>query len=328
MNIAFLVNDLKSENASSTTFRLAMEATNRGHQTWLMEADAFLLDENDIVIATARSVSRNRYRSTSVYLEELRGKGATKKKIRFSNLDVLFLRGAPVAESRERRWTKDVGIYFGKLSVRNGVLVVNDPDGLGGALNESYLDLFPEQVRPVNIITRKSSEVKKFAREREKFLLRPLRWSPVNEEFLVTADDLPNLNQIVESLTRDGYVIAQEYLTDKTKQAGHTLVLLLEGSPLMCKGKAAAIKVIPGQGKESLETPHLEPTTLTPQELQCIEQAKPKLIKDGMFFSSIKMTNAKIMEVDVFCPGYLSQIEELLGGNFAGPIIKALEQKI
>lgn len=40
------------------------------------------------------------------------------------------------------------------------------------------------------------------------------------------------------------------------------------------------------------------------------------------------MTNAKIMEVDVFCPGYLSQIEERPGGNFAGPIIKALEQKI
>lgn len=328
MRIAFFVNSLKKEATDSTTIRLAMEATNRGHQSLFIEADDFLLDENDCVMATARIVPRNRYRSSSVYLEELRGKRAVNKRIKFINLDVLFLRGDPVPESRERRWTKDVGIYFGKLSVRNGVLVVNDPDGLSGALNESYLDLFPEAVRPVNIITRKKGEVKKFAREREKFLLRPLRWSPDNEEFLVTGDDLPNLNQIVESLTRDGYVIAQEFLEDKANPSGYTMVLLLEGSPLLCKGKAAAIKVIPGQGRGSLETPHLEPAILSKKELRCIEQAKPKLLKDGMFFAGLKIVNAKIMEIDVFCPSYLSQIEELLGSNFARPIIKALEKKV
>ncbi|MCA9819009.1 MAG: glutathione synthase, partial [Cyanobacteria bacterium HKST-UBA01] len=109
MRIAFFVNALKKEATDSTTIRLAMEATNRGHQTWFIEADDFLLDENDCVMATARSVPRNRYRSTAVYLEELRGKKAANKRIKFTNLDVLFLRGDPVPESRERRWTKDVG---------------------------------------------------------------------------------------------------------------------------------------------------------------------------------------------------------------------------
>ena len=44
---------------------------------------------------------------------------------------------------------------FGQMAARRGVIVLNDPVGLAKALNKLYFQLFPSEVRPKTLITRK-----------------------------------------------------------------------------------------------------------------------------------------------------------------------------
>lgn len=58
--------------------------------------------------------------------------------------------------------------------------------------------------------------------------------------FLVRPDDKANLNQIVESLLKDGYIIAQEYLP--TAYEGDIRLFMMNGQPMRYKDKYAAFR--------------------------------------------------------------------------------------
>ncbi len=56
--------------------------------------------------------------------------------------------------------------------------------------------------------------------------------------FLVNEQN-KNLNQIVDAIGRDGYIVAQEYLPKASK--GDIRLFLLNGKPIEIDGKVAAI---------------------------------------------------------------------------------------
>ena len=56
---------------------------------------------------------------------------------------------------------------------------------------------------------------------------------------MVKKKDATNLNQIVEAISRDGYVIAQEYLPQAT--GGDVRLIVMNGKALQYKGKYCAI---------------------------------------------------------------------------------------
>ena len=60
---------------------------------------------------------------------------------------------------------QDIGIIFGRVAMRHGVIVLNDPDGLAQAANKMYFQLFPEEVRPTTLITRDRDRSKAFVDE-------------------------------------------------------------------------------------------------------------------------------------------------------------------
>ncbi len=76
---------------------------------------------------------------------------AIDKWITLDDLDVLLLRSNP---SVQRAWAQSAGIHFGRLAMRHGVIVLNDPNGLAKAMNKLYLQTFPEMVRPRTLVTR------------------------------------------------------------------------------------------------------------------------------------------------------------------------------
>ena len=51
---------------------------------------------------------------------------------------------------------------------------------------------------------------------------------------------MSNLNQMIEAVSRDGYVIAQEYLPAAAE--GDIRLFLMNGQPLRYKGKYAAFR--------------------------------------------------------------------------------------
>ncbi len=124
-----------------------------------------------------------------------------------------MLRNDPAEDVIDRPWAVTSGILFAQLSVANGVLVVNDPASLANAVNKTYFQHFPEVVRPRTLISRDPTEIVEFVHQvGDSAVLKPLQGSGGSSVFRVSSDESPNLNQMIEAITRDGYVVAQEFL--------------------------------------------------------------------------------------------------------------------
>jgi len=331
MKFGFMVNDVRTEEPGYTTMRLAIAAINRGHQVFIIGAGDFGYAADDYIIARAYSAGKKKYTSSEVYLREIQSKQANVEHIRVGDdLDILMLRSDPSTDTGFRSWAQSSGIIFGRVAMRHGVIVLNDPNGLAKAMNKMYFQLFPEEVRPRTIITRDKAEIRKFAKEQGgNIVLKPLQGSGGIGVFLVRKDDLSNINQMVESVCRDGYVIAQEYLPDAAE--GDTRLFLMNGLPLRYKGKYAAFRRV-REGDDMRSNIHaggkLRQATITDTHLRIAEIVRPKLVQDGMFLVGLDIVGDKLMEINVFSPGGLGSAQKFEKANFTHAVIEALERKV
>ncbi len=330
MRIGFFVNDILTEKASYTTIRLAMAALRLGHDVWFIGAGDFAYDPDDKVYARAHALPKKKYKSNELFTADLQGKHVIHERICVDDLDVLFLRNDPATDVRARPWAQAAGIEFGRLALRHGVIVVNDPNGLAKAMNKMYFQLFPEDIRPRTLITRDHDEIKVFAKEQGgTFVLKPLQGSGGENVFLVRPDDISNLNQMIDAVGRDGYVIAQEYLPAAAQ--GDTRLFLMNGLPLRYKGKYAAFRRVRTDG-DMRSNIHAggrkEQAVVDDNILRMAEIVRPKLVQDGMFFVGLDIVGDKLMEINVFSPGGLGSAQIFEGVNFNYAVIRALERKV
>jgi len=330
MRIGFMVNDIKTEEPGYTTVRLAMAAINLGHEAWLMGAGDFAYDVDEKIRARARTAPKKHYKSSEIFLNDLQGKKARMERITVDDLDVLMLRSDPSNDMGFRAWAQSSGIIFGRVAMRHGVIVLNDPNGLSKAMNKMYFQLFPEEVRPRTVITRDQNEIKAFSGELGgNIVLKPLQGSGGQGVFLVRPDDMPNLNQMIESVSRDGYVIAQEYLPEAAE--GDTRLFVMNGQPLRYKGKYAAFRRV-RTGDDMRSNIHaggkLKQAAITDMHLKVAEIVRPKLVQDGMFLVGLDIVGDKLMEINVFSPGGLGSAQKFEKVNFTHAVIHALERKV
>ncbi len=330
MKIGFVVNDVKTEQASYTTTRLAMAAVNAGHQAWHFGVGDLAFDPDDRVRARGVAVPRRRYKDGASFLADLQGKNAVRERVSINTLDVLMLRNVPSDDVNSRPWAATVASEFGRAAMREGVIVVNDPNGLSKAVSKIYFQLFPEEVRPKTLITRDASEIKHFVRDQGgTIVLKPLQGSGGANVFLVRPDDVPNLNQMIDAVSRDGFVIAQEYLP--AAQSGDTRLFMMNGRPLQVKGKYAAFRR-QRAGGDMRSNVHAGGTIaeaeITPEMLHIAEIVRPKLVQDGMFLVGLDIVGSKLMEINVFSPGGLGSAQRFTNINFSRTVIDALERKV
>lgn len=330
MRIGLVVNSVATEGKSYTTTRLGMAAINQGHDVWVMGVGDLIYNTNDTVSGYARSVNRTSYKSTETYLKELQSEKAKQERIVLDDLDIVLLRNDPSDDTTKRPWAVSAGIVFGRMAMRGGVIVLNDPDGLAKATNKMYFQGFPEEVRPSTIITRDRSEIRAFAREHgDNIVLKPLQGSGGQGVFLVKKDDLSNLNQIVETLTADGYVIAQEYLPAAAE--GDTRLFLMNGQPLRYKGKYAAFRRI-RQGYDMRSNVSaggsIDKAIIDDTALRIAEIVRPKLVADGMFLAGLDIVGSKLMEINVFSPGGLGNAQRIEKVDFTQAVLEALIRKV
>ena len=330
MRIGFVVNSIETEESGYTTTRLAMTAVNRGHEVWLIGVGDLALDPDDNVRARARGAPKAKYKSTKTFLDELRGPRGKVQRITVDELDVLMLRNDPAEDKGRRSWAQHAGIMFGRAALRRGVIVLNDPNGLAKAMNKMYFQLFPEEVRPATLITRDRDEIRAFAKEHGgDVVIKPLQGSGGQGVFRVRKDDLGNLNQMVEVVSRDGYVVAQEYLPEAAE--GDTRVFMMNGVPLRHKGKYAAFRRL-RSGEDIRSNIHAGGTkgqaVVDDRILRIAEIVRPKLVEDGMFLVGLDVVGDKLMEINVFSPGGLGSAQSFEGVNFTHAVIAAFERKV
>ncbi len=232
MKLGIVVNVMSGEVGGQTTYRLAAEAASQGHEVCLISTGNFAYESDDSIRALARTVPARQYHSLATFAKVIQGKSAKDRWVTVDELDVVLLRSNP---SVQRAWAQLAGVNFGRLAMRHGVIVLNNPNGLAKAMNKLYLQTFPEEVRPKTLVTRNRNRLTAFAGELGTIVIKPLQGSGGKNVFVIRPKDLPNLNQMIDAVSRDGYVVAQEYLPAAAE--GDTRLFLLNAQPLIQAGK-------------------------------------------------------------------------------------------
>ncbi len=329
MKFGFLVNEVATEQPGFTTIRLATEAINKGHEAYLFGVGDLAYDPDEYVRARARTVRSRRFKSNETFFRELQSKKAVTRRITVDELDVLMLRNVPSDDYLTRPWAATAATEFARLAMRSGTIVLNDPNGLAKASSKMYLQLFPEEVRPRTLVTRSNAEIKAFAKELGTIVLKPLQGSGGASVFLVRPDDLPNLNQMIDAVSRDGFVICQEYLTAAAE--GDMRLFMMNGRPLQVRGKYCAFRRV-RKGGDLRSNLHaggtLAAADVGRDALRIAEIVRPKLVRDGMFLVGLDVVGDKLMEINVFSPGGLGSAQKFTKINFSRTVIGALERKV
>ena len=330
MRLGLVVNDIIMEQAAFTTTRLAMTAVNLGHEIYILGVGDFIYAPDGSIHANARTALKESYDSHKTFLEEIQAEDNPEERISVDKLDVLLLRNDPAEDAAERPWAQTSGILFGQLAATRGVLVLNDPENLANAINKTYFQHFPEQVRPKTCISRDADEIKTFiAEHKDKVIIKPLQGSGGQSVFLIGKGEQANLNQMIEAVIRDGYCIVQEYLPAAVD--GDVRLFVLNCRALWYKGKYAAFRRVNNSGDarsnmhsggESIEV------EVTDQMLHIVEMVRPKLVRDGMYLVGLDIIDDKLMEINVFSPGGLGSSQHHTGVDFTEAIIHDLERKI
>ncbi|NJW53288.1 glutathione synthetase [Salinimicrobium oceani] len=330
MKICFVVNSVETEGAGTTVY-IMHEAFKRGHQVFIMGVGDFSFTQNKELSLITRSLPKSAKPETpEENLEILQSEKAKRKKINSKDLDVLFIRNNPTEEGTDRQWAEQSGVAFGRMIQQDGVLVLNDAYALSYAfIDKLYFEELPASIKPASLITRDKEEILEFFEaHNKKMILKPLEGSGGRGVYLIDKNE-KNLNQIIENLSKKGYIIAQQYLP--AAKEGDVRVLMLNGKILEKNGKYGIIKRVTGKGEFRSNisqggTP--EAYELTEDIKKIAEIISPKLIRDGLFFVGLDVVKNKLIEINVLSPGGLDGLYKIGVDNFADVIMESIERKL
>lgn len=329
MNIAFLINQTHKEENTFTTTLLAFTAHQRGHRVCYIGLADFTYHDEDNIGAHCRVLeATENIKSKVLFLQAMRKK--EKQYIDASQMDVLWIRYDPVLDMINRPWAPPTALQFAQLIKRQGTWVFNDPDKLVEATNKLYLEYFPKQIRPKTIVTRSYTDVVHFLdKQKQQIILKPLTGSGGKNVFLLKEHERHNLKQTVDVITRDGYLLAQEYLPEAAH--GDIRFFLLNGAPIQGGGKYASVKRVQktgdirsnihqgGKGQRA----HIDDAIL-----KVVAQVSKKLKEDNMYFVGLDIVGDKIMEINVFSPGALNLASKLNDVDYASIILEDIETQL
>ncbi len=329
MKICFVVRSVYTQALTYTTTHLAFEALRRGHKAVYTTVNSFSFSDDRRVRATVISPGEGPFPSRHEFLEALKGEQAHREEVCLSDFDVVFLRHNPHETESERDKSRNPAVEFGRLLKSHGVLVVNDPAGLSKAASKMYLSTFPAEIRARTLITRSTFKIKEFLRElRKPAIIKPLAGFGGQDVFFVKSSKEININQIISAVSKNGYVMVQEYIPEVRK--GDKRLLLLNGNPIFVNGQAAMYRRMSPKGdiRSNIHIGGTRRTSdFTKTEAKIAELIRPKLVADGLYFVGADIVGNKLLEINVFCPGGINNINELYGINVGQAVIEDLETR-
>ncbi len=330
MKICFVINDLSTEKCGTTVFLMA-EAHRRKHQVYAMGVGDFFFSQSHPLSLDCTYLPKNTEVDTpQEYLKLLQSDKAKKERVIGTDLDVLFIRNNPTEEGSGRLWAEHAGVAFGRMIQQEGVMVLNDAYALSHAfIDKLYFEELPENIKPVSIITRNKKDILEFFEEhKKKMILKPLEGSGGRNVYLIDKNE-KNLNQIIENLTGQGYIIAQEYLP--AAKDGDVRVLLMNGRVMEKNGDYGIIRRVTGEGEfrsNFSQGGTGDKSQLTDAMKKIIKVTAPKLIRDGLFFVGLDIVKDKLIEINVLSPGGMDHFPDIGLPDYSDLVIDAIERKV
>lgn len=331
MKICFVLNDIETEKCETSVI-IIKKAYERGHDIYLMGVGDFVFYNSEGLKLRCKKIPGSiKEESPQGFLQEVQA-DTTEKEIRdCREMDILFLRNNPTQENDTHQWAKHTGISFGRMAKRSGVLVLNDPVGLSQAfIDKLYFEELPPAIKPKSLITRNREELLKFWEENgQQMVLKPLEGSRGQDVYKIT-EEKQNINQILDTLSGQGYIIAQEYIPETRK--GDNRVLMLNGKILEQDGEKAIIHRLNKDESEFRNNLALGATAtkgrFTPEIEHIVSIAGPKLIEDGLFFAGLDIVKNKLIEINAMSPGDMHEYKSAGMCDFTDSIVDALERKV
>ena len=295
-------------NADST-FRLAEEAQNRGHDLYVYTPNDLTFNRGKI-IAKVRSISLKRKIGDHVNF------GAVEI-LALSEFDVIWLRQDPPFDMGYITNTHLLDLIGQKtLIVNNPFWVRNLPEKL---LVLEFPDLIPETV-----ISRDLEEIKRFKNEFKDIIIKPLYGNGGAGIFRLREDDknLTSLHELFSNMSSEP-LIAQAFLPDVKK--GDKRIILVDGEPV------GAINRVPKAG-ETRSNMHVggkaEPAKLSQRDREICRSIGPILKNKGQVFVGIDVIGDYLTEINVTSPTGIQELERFDKVNIAEMIWLAVEKKV
>ena len=327
MRICFVVADVKDQQPTYTGIYLALAAHRRGHDVRFVSVDHLsFLDDNNVLATTAR-VRAGEYQDAADYARALASDDAVVEEEALAHFDVVFLRYNPIREGAGRPGAPLMD--FGWRLRLAGTLVVNDPEGLRRAGSRMYLGDFPADVRTRMLVSRSKTRLKEFLRALDgPAVLKPLAPRGGEHVFYLRRRQVSNLNQIISTVTKDGYAIAQEYLPEM--EQGEKRLLLLNADPIRVGDRVAIYRRrgVIGETGAREGVPVRGKCEFGAVESRICDVLRPKLLADGLYFVGVDIVGDKILELNVFTPGGIHSIHELYGIDAADIVVRDLERRV
>ena len=310
MKIAFQMDPIEDVDINAdSTFRLAEEAQNRGHDLYVYTPNDLTFNRGKVA-AKVRSINLKRTIGDHVNF------GAVEL-LELSEFGVIWLRQDPPFDMGYITNTHLLDL------VAKETLIVNNPFWVRNLPEKLLVLEFPDLI-PDTMISRDLEEIKEFKREFKDIIVKPLYGNGGAGVFRLKEDDknLTSLHEFFFNISSEP-LIAQAFLPDVKN--GDKRIILVDGSPV------GAINRVPKAG-EIRSNMHVggkaEPAKLSQRDREICRAIGPTLKSKGQVFVGIDIIGDYLTEINVTSPTGIQELERFDNVNIAEMIWHAIEEKL
>ena len=310
MKIAFQMDPIEYVDINAdSTFRLAEEAQNRGHDLYVYTPNDLTFNRGKVA-AKVRSINLKRKIGDHVDFGPV-------ELLELSEFAVIWLRQDPPFDMGYITNTHLLDL------VAKETLIVNNPFWVRNLPEKLLVLEFPDLI-PDTMISRDLEEIKEFKREFKDIIVKPLYGNGGAGVFRLKEDDknLTSLHELFFNMSSEP-LIAQAFLPDVKN--GDKRIILVDGSPV------GAINRVPKAG-EIRSNMHVggkaEPAKLSQRDREICRAIGPTLKSKGQVFVGIDIIGDYLTEINVTSPTGIQELERFDNVNIAEMIWHAIEEKL
>ena len=309
LKVALQMDPIGSVNIEAdSTFRIALEAQERGHQLFYYTPDRLAFREGR-VLARGWPVEVRREQGNHVsYGDET--------EVDLADWDVVWLRQDPPFDMGYITTTHILEM------IHPQTLVVNDPFWVRNS-PEKLLVLRFQGLTPPTLVARDLATIKAFRAVHGDVILKPLYGNGGAGVFRLDPQDrnLASLHELFMGINREPLIV-QKYVPAVVQ--GDKRVILVDGEPV------GAINRVPQAG-ETRSNMHVggraEPVGLTDRDREICAAIGPTLREKGQVFVGIDVIGDWLTEINVTSPTGIQELERFDGTNTAAKIWEVIEAK-
>ncbi|WP_128254586.1 glutathione synthase [Falsirhodobacter deserti] len=309
MKVAFQMDPIGAVNIDGdSTFRIALEAQERGHELFHYHPDHLAYDEGRIT-ARGQFMTLRREKGNHVTFSET-------QVVDLGDFDVVWLRQDPPFDMGYITTTHLLEM------LPDSVQVVNDPFWVRNSPEKLLVLQFPE-LTPPTMIAYDLPTIREFKQRHGDVILKPLYGNGGAGVFRLDPNDrnLASLHELFVSMRREPLIV-QKFLPAVSK--GDKRVILVDGELI------GAINRVPQEG-ETRSNMHVggraEKVELTERDREICRIIGPVLKEKGQIFVGIDVIGDWLTEINVTSPTGLQELERFDGTNGAALIWDAIEAK-